>query len=330
MKGKTKDFGPGAKTGYKQKSIPRPMAKPEAGPPRHVSRPLAPQLKASTSGGVPQGQRPLAYTPATINVRSESAAANTSGEPGANSYSMKNDALAEIKFRRCDAALRKIDSGGWDLADAIVAECSETGDNGVRNESYALMNAMRQEIAANHGVELSFERVRKLRQAASVFPPGRRRPGVSIEGHLEAGTLEALDAFIKGAPNGTPLTCSYIRRLKHPTERVEQDQQKAERRHQKEDQTRAWQDLCRQQERQMEKVVREKAERERRYTALCRSIGKDPEPFSPLLSDDEPPLSVAEDLEQGLRVLLTVRGFDPAALKKAIADFVDSVLAQQQ
>ena len=73
----------------------------------------------------------------------------------------------------------------------------------------------------------------------------------------------------------------------------------------------------------MEKVVREKAERERRYTALCRSIGKDPEPFSPLLPDDEPPLSVAEDLEQGLRVLLTVRGFDPAALKKAIADFVE-------
>ena len=74
----------------------------------------------------------------------------------------------------------------------------------------------------------------------------------------------------------------------------------------------------------MEKVVREKAERERRYTALCRSIGKDPEPFSPLLSEDEPPPSVAEDLEQGLRVLLTVRGFDPAALKKAIDDFVDS------
>ena len=120
MKGKTKDFGPGGKTGYKQKSLPRPMAKPEAGPKRHVGPPLGRQLTASTSGAVPYRRGPLANTPATVNVRGESAAADT--------------ALAEIKFPRCDAALRKIDSGGWDLADAIVAECSETGDNGVRNE----------------------------------------------------------------------------------------------------------------------------------------------------------------------------------------------------
>ena len=143
-----------------------------------MSPPLGPQLKASTSGAVPPGQGSPADTTGTVNVRGGSVAADTSGEPGARGHSVKNAALAEIKFPRCDAAVQKIESGGWDLADAIVAECSETGDDGVRNESYALMNAMRDEIAKNRGVELSFERIRKLRKAASAFPPGRRRPGL--------------------------------------------------------------------------------------------------------------------------------------------------------
>ena len=309
---KNKGFGLGGKsTSYKPKSIPRLMPKPAAGVKGLVIPPLAPQFKVSASGAVPQGQGPL--------LRSESAAA------------VKNAALADIKFPRCDAAIRKTVGSEWELADAILAECSETGNDGVRNESYARMEAMRHEIAANHGVELSFERIRKLRKVASAFPPGRRQPAVPLEGHLQAGTPEALDVIIKSAPNGTPLTCSYIRRLKHPTEKVEQGQQKAERRHQKEDQRIALQNLCRQQERKTEKLIREKEERERQYTALCRSIGKEPEPFSPLLlPDDEPPLSVGEDLEQALRFLLMARGFDPAALKKAIADFVDTVLAQQQ
>ena len=128
----------------------------------------------------------------------------------------------------------------------------------MRNGSYAKMEAMREEIATNHGVDLSFERIRKLRKVASAFPPGRRRPGVSLEGHLEAGTPEALDEFIKSAPNGTALTREYIRQLKHPTEKAEQEQQKAERRHQVEDQRTALQNLCRQLRR------REKEQRERR------------------------------------------------------------------
>jgi len=94
-------------TSYKQKSILRLIAKPGAGLRRHVSPPLAPQLEASTSGAVPQGQGPLADTTATINVRSGSVAADTSGEPGANGPSMKNADLAEVKFPRCDAAVRK-------------------------------------------------------------------------------------------------------------------------------------------------------------------------------------------------------------------------------
>ena len=111
-----------------------------------------------------------------------------------------------LRFPLCDAAVRKIDSGDWDLADAIVAECSETGDDGVRNESYASMKAMRDEIAKNRGVELSFERIRKLRKVASAFPAGRRRPAVPLEIHLEAGTPEALDALISSAPNGATLS----------------------------------------------------------------------------------------------------------------------------
>jgi hypothetical protein len=314
--------------GKTHKDVPFLMAKPEASLKRRAIPRWTPQREASTSGAVPQGQGPLADAPATVNVRGESTAANSSGELAAN-RSSENAAPTEIKFPRCDAAVQKIDSGGWDLADAIVAECSQTGDDGVRNESYALMNAMRDEIAKNRGIELSFERVRKLRKVACAFPPGRRRPAVSLEGHLEAGTPEALDAFIKSAV-GTPLTCSYIRQLKRPSEKAGQDQQKAERRQQKEDQRTALQNLCRQQERQTEKLVREKEERERQYTDLCRSIGKEPEPLSPLLLDDEPPLSAAADLERGLRFLLMARGFDPAALKKAMADFVDTVLAQEQ
>ena len=192
---------------------------------------------------------------------------------------------------------------------------------------------MRQEIAVNHGVQLSFERIRKLRKVASAFPPGRRRPAVSLEGHLEAGTPEALDAVINSAPNGTPLTLSYIRQLKHPTEKVEQDQQKAERRRQIEDQRTAMQTICRQLERENETLEQEKEEREQRYTALCRSVGKEPEPFSPPLSpENEPSLTVAEDLAKALRVLLTARGFNPKTdnIKRAIEEFVRAVLAQQQ
>ena len=158
---------------------------------------------------------------------------------------MKNAALAEIKFPLCDAAVRKIDSGDWDLADAIVAECSETGGDGVRNESYAKMKAMRQEIAKNRGVELSFERIRKLRKVASAFPPGRRRPAVSLDGHLEAGTPDVLDELINSAPNGANLTRAYIRGRKHPAEKAENDPQKAERRQQNEDQRTALQNISR-------------------------------------------------------------------------------------
>ena len=50
----------------------------------------------------------------------------------ANSFRFKSTSVAELKFPGCDAAVQKIDGGEWDLADAIVAECSETGDDGVQ------------------------------------------------------------------------------------------------------------------------------------------------------------------------------------------------------
>jgi hypothetical protein len=239
-------------------------------------------------------------------------------------------AVAAVKFPLCDAAVRKMEGGEWELADAIVAECSETGDDGVRDESYAKIEAMRQEIATNHGTDLSFERIRKLRRVASAFPPGRRRPAVSLEAHLEAGTPEALDAFLDKAPNGTPLTREYIRRLKHPTEKSEQGLKKAERRHQVEDQRKALLNVCRQLERDKEQLLRQKEEREQQYMALCRSVDKEPEPFSPPLApENEPSRTLAEDLEQGLRVLLAARGLDPNAenIKRAIDEFVRAVMA---
>ncbi len=232
----------------------------------------------------------------------------------------------DVKFPLCDAAVRKRDESGWDLADAILAECSQTGDDGVRNESYAALEAMRKEIATNQGVELSFERIRKLRKVASAFPAGRRRPAVSLEAHLEAGTPEALETLIKDAPNGTPLTREYIRRLKVPADKKKQDQQKAERQRQTEEKRTALQNVCRQ-------LERERDEREHRYTALCREVGKKPEPFSPPLSPkDEPPLTAAENLQQAVRWALMARGYDPNAdhIKRGIEDFVQAVLAQQK
>lgn len=159
---------------------------------------------------------------------------------------------SEVRFPRCDAAVRKTEGGEWELADAIVAECSETGEDGVRNGSQAKIEAMREEIAKNHGVELSLERMRKLRKVASNFPPGRRRLAVSIESHLEAGTPDALDALIKSVPKGTALTRANIRKLKHPNEKAEQSTQKEERRHQIEDHRKSLQDLCRQLEQEKE------------------------------------------------------------------------------
>jgi hypothetical protein len=100
----------------------------------------------------------------------------------------------------------------------------------------------------------------------------------------------------------------------------------AERRHQIEDQRSALQNICRQLERALE-------ERDQQYIGLCHSVGKEPEPFPPPLSpDNEPSLTVAEDLERAIRVLLTVRGFNPKAdnIRQAIEKFVLAVLAQQQ
>jgi hypothetical protein len=232
--------------------------------------------------------------------------------------------FTNVKFPLCNAAVRKTEGSEWDLADAIVAECSETGEEGARNGSTAKMEAMREEIAKNHGADLSLERIRKLRKVASAFPPSRRRPGVSLEGHLEAGTPDALEALIKSAPRGTALTRANIRLLKRPNEKAEKDKQADERRRQIDEQRTALQNLCRQ-------LEREKEQREERYVDLCRSMGKKPEPFSlPLAREDEPFLSVAEDLERALRRLLMSRGFAPAVLKQAIADFVTAVLAQQQ
>ena len=113
------------------------------------------------------------------------------------------------------------------------------------------------------------------------------------------------------------------RRLKNPDEKPGQDQQETERRRQIEDQRTALQKVCRQ-------LEREKEEREQRYMAHCRSVGKEPEPFSPPLPpEDEPPFTDAEDLEQGLRDALVARGFDPKAdnMKRAIDEFVRAVLA---
>jgi hypothetical protein len=225
---------------------------------------------------------------------------------------------AGVEFPLCDAAVRSSEGSEWGLADAILAECSETGADGVNNHSYAKLNMMREEIAKNHGVDLSFERVRKLRQAASAFTPSRRRLGVSLEGHLEAGTPEALDRIIANAPEGTAFTRKFIRQAMHPTETAEQENQQNERRHDVEDKHKVLQDHYRQLERENEFL-------KQHYTDECRSSGKEPQPLPP--QEGAASRTVAEDLEHSLRVLLMSRGFDPAAdnVKQAIRKLVTAV-----
>jgi hypothetical protein len=229
--------------------------------------------------------------------------------------------IVAIAFPLCDAAVRNSEGSEWGLIDAILAEIPETGADGVNNHSYAKLNLMREEIAKNHGVDLSFERIRKLRQAGSAFPPRRRRLGVSLEGHLEAGTPEELDRIIANAPEGTAFTRAYIRRAKHPTETADQEKPKEERRRQVEDQRKALQGHYRQLERENEFL-------KQHYTNECRSSGKEPKPLPrPLSQEGGASRTVAEDLEHSLRVLLMSRGFDPAAdnVKRAIQALVTTL-----
>jgi hypothetical protein len=274
--------------------------------------------------GIPNGD--------TTDARIEEIAKNSAspdlvcaspGSEDANGVT-ENAAATDLKFPLCDAAIGKLAHNQWELADAIVAECSEPGPNGVRNESYAKMKAMREEIVQNHDVDLSFERIRKLRTVAAAFLPGRRRPAVSLEAHLEAGTPDALDAFIDSAPTGTPLTRERIRRLKNPDEKARQEQQKAERRRQIADHRLALQNLCLDLERQRD-------DREDRYLALCHELKREPEPFNLVLRKDAPPTSLVEDLGQSLRAVLMARGFDPATadVTVAIERLVEAALAQQ-
>jgi hypothetical protein len=66
---------------------------------------------------------------------------------------------------------------------------------------------------------------------------------------------------------------------------------------------------------------------------LGRSAGKQPEPISlPSVQEDEPPRSVAGDLEQAIGMVLIARGFDPKAdhIKRATGDFVSAVLLEPE
>ena len=187
------------------------------------------------------------------------------------------------------------------------------------------MNAMRAEIVKNYGVELSLERIRKLRKVASAFLAGRRRPGVSLETHLEAGTPDALDEFVKAAPKGIALTREYIRQSKNPTAQAEQAQQVDERRRQRDDERVALLQVCKRLEHERDQFAQ-------KYADERRSAGKEPEPVSPSLVPDSESLTPAEDLEQAVATTLIARGIDPKVdhIKKALGEFVKAVMSTAQ
>lgn len=191
-----------------------------------------------------------------------------------------------LAYPLCDAAVGRMAKGGWELADAILAECCEPGENGVRNGSQAKIEEMRHEIANNHGIDLSPRRVRKLRQVAAAYPPGRRRPGVSLEAHLEAGTPDALDKIINDAPAGTAFTVANVRALMHPTEQGGQNTHKQEQGRQEKDHAQALQDICRKLEKENEHLHKENDQLLQRYTEACRSGGRSGS-LSPSVAEQE-------------------------------------------
>jgi hypothetical protein len=223
-----------------------------------------------------------------------------------------------VEFPRCHAAVGNIERDEWVLADAILAECSEPGPNGVRTGSYTRMEKMRAEIARHHGVELSLERVRKLRKVASAFPAGRRRPGkASLEAHLEAGTPDELDELIRKTP-GTALTVSRIRQAKSAEEKAQREKEDEERRTQTGEKLDALQEHHDQQHRLSGHL-------EESSTGPDRSAAGEPTPVSPPAPNSR---GVAEALTEALRVLVKSHGIDPAAdkVRRAIQTFVAAVV----
>jgi hypothetical protein len=227
-----------------------------------------------------------------------------------------------VEFPLCHAAVGNIERHEWALADAILAECSEPGANGVRTGSYSKMEKMRAEIARNRGVELSLERVRKLRKAASTFPAGRRRSAeVSLEAHLEAGTPDELDELIRKTA-GTALTVTRIRQAKLREEKAQQEKEDEERRTQTREKQDALQDHHDQQHRVSEHP-------EESSTGLDCSAAAKPTPVSPPApKKEETSRGGAEALTEALRVLVKSHGIDPGAdkVRRAIQTFVAAVV----
>jgi len=225
-----------------------------------------------------------------------------------------------VEFPLCHAAVKNIERDEWVLADAILAECSEPGLNGVRTGSYSKMEKMRAEIIRNHGVELSFERVRKLRKVASAFPAGRRRPGeASLEAHLEAGSPEELDELILKTPN-IVLTVSFIREAKSLEQKAQRQREDEERRIQTQEKRDD------QQRRVATGAVDEHLEQS--STDTDGSAAAKPTPVSPPApNNEEPSRGGVEALTEELRDWVKSHNGDPEAdtVRRAIQTLVAAV-----
>jgi len=254
-------------------------------------------------------------------------------DPGAHGLDAETNATAMpdatapvVEFPLCHAAVKNIERDEWVLADAILAECSEPGLNGIRTGSYSKMEKMRAEIIRNHGVELSFERVRKLRKVASAFPAGRRRPGeASLEAHLEAGSPEELDELILKTPN-IVLTVSFIREAKSLEQKAQRQREDEERRIQTQEKRDALQDYDDQQRRVATGAVDEHLEQS--STDTDGSAAAKPTPVSPPApNNEEPSRGGVEALTEELRDWVKSHNGDPEAdtVRRAIQTLVAAV-----
>ena len=95
-------------------------------------------------------------------------------------------------FPRTLEAAKQAEKSSWKIGDALLRE-TEEGVGGKRG-----LQACADELEAN-GVEYSPSSLSKLRSAARMFPPARRREEVSFLAHYEAGNPDTLDVIIKAA-----------------------------------------------------------------------------------------------------------------------------------
>jgi hypothetical protein len=127
--------------------------------------------------------------------------------------------LAAAKKRQDNEA-----QDSWDLGDALLIECPLDSERG------KLLEVAR--CLQENGCEYNESTLGMFRRVAAEFPKARRL-ALAFSVHFEAGSPDMLDAIVKGAPKGTPITVAFVQRIvqrirDHEQRRLRERQAKAQ------------------------------------------------------------------------------------------------------